>query len=60
MIAVDEEELRAHVSGVVLQNIEESLNVLLDAEADFLCQASRYERNGERASTRAERSSGIC
>ena len=26
---------------------------LLDAEADTLCQARRYERNAERASTRA-------
>ena len=29
------------------------LNELLDAEADRLCHAKRYERNAERASTRA-------
>ena len=53
VIAVDEEELRTHVSEVVRQCIEETLNGLLDAEADALCQARRYERNAERASTRA-------
>jgi len=53
VIAVDEEELRTHVSEVVRQSVEETLNSLLDAEADTLCQARRYERNAERASTRA-------
>jgi len=53
VIAVDEEELRSHVSEVVRQSVEETLNGLLDAEADTLCQARRYERNAERASTRA-------
>ena len=51
--AVDEQELRSHVSEVVRQSVEETLNGLLDAEADALCQARRYERNGQRASTRA-------
>ena len=53
LIAVDEAELRTHVSEVVRQSVEETLNGLLDAEADTLCQAKRYERNAERASTRA-------
>ena len=53
VIAVDEEELRTHVSEVVRQSVEETLNGLLDAEADTLCQARRYERNAERTSTRA-------
>lgn len=53
VIAVDEEELRTHVSEVVRQSVEETLNGLLDAEADTLCQARRYERNADRASTRA-------
>lgn len=53
VIAVDEAELRTHVSEVVRQSVEETLNGLLDAEADTLCQARRYERNAERASTRA-------
>ena len=53
VIAVDEEELRTHVFEVVRRSVEETLNGLLDAEADSLCQARRYERNAERASTRA-------
>jgi transposase-like protein len=53
VIAVDEQELRSHVSEVVRQSVEETLNGLLDAEAEALCQAKRYERNAQRASTRA-------
>lgn len=53
VVSVDEQELRAHVSEVVRQSVEETLNGLLDAEADALCQARRYERNAQRASTRA-------
>ena len=52
VIAVDEEELRTHVSEVVRQSVEETLNGLLDAEADTLCQARRYERNAERVVSR--------
>ncbi len=33
--------------------MEETLNALLDAEADRLCQASRYERTEKRKDTRA-------
>jgi transposase-like protein len=53
VITVDEQELRAHVSEVVRASVEETLNGLLEAEADALCQARRYERNAQRASTRA-------
>lgn len=53
VIEVDERQLRAHVSEVVRQSVEETLNGLLEAEADALCKARRYERNAERASTRA-------
>ncbi len=53
VIAVNEQELRSHVSEVVRQSVEETLNGLLEAEADTLCQARRYERNAQRASTRA-------
>lgn len=53
VLAVDEQELRLHVSEVVRQSVEETLKGLLEAEADALCQARRYERNANRASTRA-------
>lgn len=53
VITVDEQELKSHVSEVVRQSVEDALNKLLDAEADELCQAKRYERNAQRVSTRA-------
>jgi transposase-like protein len=38
---------------LVRESVEETLNALLDAEADQLCQAKRYERSPDRVSTRA-------
>ena len=52
-IRVDEQELRGHLDEVVRTSVEETLNGLLDAEADRLCQAKRYERTAERVDTRA-------
>ena len=42
-----------NLSDYVRKNLEDVLNELPDAEADRLCHAKRYERNAERASTRA-------
>ena len=42
-----------NLSGYVRKNLENILNELPDAEADRLCHAKRYERNAERARTRA-------
>ena len=53
IFTLDDGQLRTHVAEVVRQNVEETLNALLDAEADELCRAQRYERNEERISTRA-------
>lgn len=50
---VDEQKVRAHVDEVVRQSVEETLNLLLDQEADQLCNAKRYERSADRADTRA-------
>lgn len=52
-ITLDNTQLRDHVSGLVRQSVEDTLNALLDAEADMLCKAQKYERNDERVSTRA-------
>jgi putative transposase len=38
---------------VVRGSVEETLNALLDAEADRLCNAQRYERSEARRDTRA-------
>ena len=53
VLTVDEGEIRAHVDEVVRSSVEETLNGLLDAEADRLCKAGRYERTPERVDTRA-------
>jgi putative transposase len=53
VLKVDEAEVRAHLDEVVRQSVEETLNGMLDAEADRLCQAKRYERNPDRVDTRA-------
>ena len=53
VIRIDEGELKKHVSEIVRESVEDTLNGLLEAEADNLCHARRYERNSQRASTRA-------
>src|SRR5690349_14488404 len=52
-IRVDTAELRGHVDAVVRSSVEETLNALLQAEADVICGATRYERSPERMDTRA-------
>jgi putative transposase len=47
-LRVDEGKLRNHVHEVVRLSVEETLNGLLDAEADQICGAQRYERSAER------------
>lgn len=53
MVQVDEEQVRSHVDAAVRRSVEETLNGLLDAEADQLCGAERYERSPDRVDTRA-------
>jgi transposase-like protein len=53
VIQIDEAKLRGQLGDLVRESVEETLNALLDAEADELCHAKRYERNPERVSTRA-------
>jgi putative transposase len=50
---VDEGKLRNHVDEVVRSSVEETLNGLLDAEAEQICGAQRYERSPERVDSRA-------
>ena len=50
---VDEAKIRGHVDQVVRRSVEETLNAMLDAEADALCNAKRYEHSLERVDTRA-------
>jgi putative transposase len=52
-LRVDEGKLKNHVDEVVRSSVEETLNGLLDAEADRICGAQRYEHSPERVDTRA-------
>lgn len=47
-LRVDEGKLKGHVNEVVRSSVEATLNGLLDAEADSICRAQRYERSPER------------
>lgn len=53
MVQVDEAQVRSHVDEVVRKSVEETLNGLLEAEADQLCGAKRYQRSPDRLDTRA-------
>ena len=53
VIRIDESEIRGHLDEMVRGTVEETLNALLEAEADEMCQAQRYERSPDRMDTRA-------
>ena len=53
MIKIDEGLVTNHLNELVLETVEQTLNGLLEAEADRLCNAERYERNENRKDTRA-------
>lgn len=53
IIRIEQDQLTRHLDKVVRGTVEETLNALPDAEADRLCQASRYERTQKRQDTRA-------
>lgn len=52
-ITVDDQGVTDHLKTVVRKTVEETLNAMLDAEADALCGAKRYERSIDRVDTRA-------
>ena len=53
VIRIDDERVWDHLGRIVRGTVEETLNALLDAEADELCGAGRYERSAGRVDTRA-------
>jgi transposase-like protein len=53
LIQVDQQQVQQHLDSLVRQTVEQTLNAILDAEADELCGAKRYERSPERLDTRA-------
>ena len=53
VIRIDEARIKTHLGEIVRDTVEETLNGLLDAEADDLCGAKRYEHDENRKDTRA-------
>ncbi|AQT68808.1 Transposase [Anaerohalosphaera lusitana] len=52
-IKIDESQIQNHLGEMVRSTVEQTLNNMLDAEADQLCNAKRYERTSERVNSRA-------
>jgi putative transposase len=53
IIEINEEKIKDHLGEFVRGTVEETLNAMLDAEADVICNAQKYEHNPERKDTRA-------
>jgi len=53
IIQIDEAQIKGHLDEMVRGTVEEMLNGLLEAEAEQLIGAGRYERSAERQDTRA-------
>ncbi len=53
VIKIDEARIHSHLDEMVRDTVEDTLNKMLDAEADRLCNAERYEHSDARSDTRA-------
>jgi transposase-like protein len=53
VIKIDEARIQNHLDLMVRSTVEQTLNGLLDAEADRLCNAKRYEHSDSRSDQRA-------
>jgi transposase-like protein len=53
VVQIDNERIRDHLGQIVRGTVEETLNSMLEAEAERLCNAGRYERTEARRDTRA-------
>jgi len=53
VIKIDRRQIRNHLDQMVRGTVEETLNSMLDAQADQLCNADRYQRSQARKDTRA-------
>jgi hypothetical protein len=54
LLKVNEEEVENYLGNLVRGSVETTLNAMLEAEADALTQARRYERSPDRVDTRAD------
>jgi putative transposase len=50
---IDDERVREHFGPIVRGTVEETLNAMLEAEADRLCNAGRYKRTQARRDQRS-------
>lgn len=53
IIQFNESAVRDHLGEMVRNTVEDTLNSMLDSEADRLCNAEKYQRNEARTDTRA-------
>ena len=53
IIQFNETAIRDHLGEMVRSTVEETLNKMLDTEADQLCNAEKYQRSEARTDTRA-------
>ena len=53
VIQIDKAQIQDHLGELVRGTVEETLNKLLDTEADQLCNPARYERTEARKDSRA-------
>ena len=53
IIQLNESAVRDHLGEMVRNTVEETLNSMLDSEADRLCNAEKYQRHDARIDTRA-------
>ena len=53
VVQIDDARIQDHLGELVRGTVEQTLNAMLDAEADAMCGAQRYERSPERIDTRA-------
>jgi len=53
IIQLNEAEIKSQLGDLVRQSVEDTLNAMLDAEADQITQAHKYERTEKRLDTRA-------
>ena len=44
IIEINEDKVKDHLGKFVRDTVEETLNAMLDAEADQLCNAQKHER----------------
>lgn len=53
IIQLNHAEIKSQLGDLVRQSVEDTLNAMLDAEADQITQAHKYERTEKRLDTRA-------